>query len=64
MNYRNLLQAVLFPIVLFIVNWAFALIGFDGGGEIANQIAMLVVAALLTWFFGDAAAARYPARFQ
>ena len=64
MNYRNLLQAVLFPIVLFAVNWIFGLIGFDAGGDIANQIATLIVSALLTWFFGDAAASRAPSYFK
>lgn len=64
MNYRNLLQAVLFPLVLFGINWLFSLIGFDAGGEIANEVAALVVSALLTWFFGDAAASRYPNSFR
>lgn len=64
MNYRNLLQAVLFPVILFAVNWLFALIGFDGGGEVAHQLATLIVSALLTWFLGDAAAHVAPARFR
>lgn len=64
MNYRNLLQAVLFPLVLFGVSWFLALIGFNGGGDVANQLATLIVSALLTWFLGDAAAHVAPARFQ
>lgn len=64
MNYRNLLQSILFPVILFAVNWLFSLIGFDGGGEVANQLATLIVSALLTWFLGDAAAYAAPARFQ
>ena len=64
MNYRNLLQAVLFPLVLFAVNFLFGLIGFEAGGDVANQIAALAVSALLTWFFGDAAAYARPNSYR
>ena len=64
MNYRNLLQSILFPVILFAVNWLFTLIGFDGGGEVANQLATLIVSALLTWFLGDVAAHTAPASFK
>ncbi len=64
MNYRNLLQAVLFPVILFVIRYLFGLLGFDAGGEIANQLSELIVAALLTWFFGDVAKAFSPKHFM
>jgi membrane associated rhomboid family serine protease len=64
MNYRNLLQAILFPVFVFVINWFFGLIGFDAGGDLANQLASLIVSALLTWFLGDTAAALMPRRFK
>ena len=64
MNLRNLLQAVLFPLVLAGVNYLFKLIGYEAGGDIAAQLASLIVSALLTLFFGDVVAAKAPKYFK
>ena len=50
MDWNELLQAVLVPAFVVLLNWFFALIGFNAGSDLANSLATLIVAWLLSLF--------------